>query len=51
MLFKNSFWACELDVDNRWYDLLIAEDDQGANIMKYEQLRFKEAQNSLFFIV
>lgn len=23
----NSFWACELDVDNRWYDLLIAEDD------------------------
>ena len=23
----DSFWACELDVDNRWYDLLIAEDD------------------------
>ena len=23
----HSFWACELDVDNRWYDLLIAEDD------------------------
>ena len=23
----NSFWACELDVDNRWYDLLIEEDD------------------------
>lgn len=23
----NCFWACELDVDNRWYDLLIAEDD------------------------
>ena len=21
------FWWCELDVDNRWYDLLIAEDD------------------------
>ena len=23
----DSFWACELDVDNRWYDLLIAKDD------------------------
>lgn len=21
------FWWCELDVDNRWYDLLTAEDD------------------------
>ena len=23
----NYFWPCKLDVDNRWYDLLIAEDD------------------------